>query len=319
MESVACNLCGSLGFKLLYRMPDTLVFKDEWFDVVECQGCGLGFVNPRPTINEIGRFYPPAYYEWFQTEKKFNDKRYEIEAAYVHRYLKASPTRLLMDVGCANGAFPRVMQRFGWNVEGVEVSTSSAPITDFPVYRQIFPDIPVREPRYHVVTAWAVLEHVHDPGAYFKKAAEVLHSGGIFVVNVPNFGSVSSRHLYREDIPRHLYFFSETNIRRYLSVNGMELLEAFFDDRIYSTLAYNWLHYYLRFKRIGRNYTYEDSLFCRDRYLKEKGLPPTPINSIRFFAANPHIPFDRLFRRAFEKYQMRKGTYGQATYIARKV
>jgi len=319
MEAIACNLCGSLDLKFLYRMPDTFFLKEEWFNVVECQGCGLGFVNPRPTFEEIGRFYPPAYYQWFQTEQKFNDRRYEIEAGYVHRYVKASPAHVLLDVGCANGDFPRAMQRFGWNVEGVEISNNSTAIDDFLLYRQTFPEIPVNAPRYDVVTAWAVLEHVHDPGAYFKKAAKVLRPGGFFVFNVPNFGSISSRHLYREDVPRHLYFFTEGNVRRYLSANGMELIEAFFDDRVYSMLAYNWLHYYLRFKRRGRDFTYEDSLFCRDRYLKENGLSPTLFNSIRFFAANTHIPVDRLLRRAFEKYQMRKGTYGQSTYIARKV
>lgn len=318
MEAIACNLCGSCEHRLLYRMPDTIFLKEEWFNVVECCNCGLGFVNPRPAFQEMARFYPASYYDWFQTEHGFNDKRYEIEAGCVHHHLKPAPGRLLLDVGCANGAFPRVMRRHGWNVEGVEVSTNSTPITDFPVYKQSFPEIPVAAPRYTVVTAWAVLEHVHDPAAYFTKAAQVMLPGGIFVFNIPNFGSLSSRRLYREDVPRHLYFFTESNVRRYLAANGMELLEASFDDKIYQTLAYNWLHYYWRFKRRGRDFTYEDSLFCRDRYLKARGLEPSIISSIRFFAANPHILVDRLFRRAFEKWQMRRGTYGQATYVARK-
>jgi 2-polyprenyl-3-methyl-5-hydroxy-6-metoxy-1,4-benzoquinol methylase len=62
------------------------------------------------------------------------------------------------------------MRRLGWKVEGVEVSSNAKLITDFKVYRQEFKDIPISEPRYDVITAWAVLEHVHDPMAYFKKA-----------------------------------------------------------------------------------------------------------------------------------------------------
>jgi len=318
MEFVACNLCGSANHKLMYRMPDSFFFKDEWFNVVECRDCGLGFVNPRPTFQEIGRFYPSSYYEWFKKEQAFNERRYEIESAYVHRHVSPSQDRVLLDVGCANGDFPRVMKRAGWNVEGVEVSATSEPITDFPVYKVPFPEVPVNVPRYSVVTAWAVLEHVHDPAAYFRKTAEVLNPGGIFVFNVPNFGSVSSRHLYREDVPRHLYFFKELTIRRYLETNGMKLLEARFDDAVYSMLAYNWLHYFWQFKRRRREYTYDDSQFCRDLYFKAKGLRPTFLNSARFVATNPHIPLDRLFRKAFEKYQIRKGTYGQATYTAQK-
>src|SRR5215469_6594106 len=99
MEAVACNLCGSLDHELLYRMPDTLFFKEKWFNVVECRQCGLGFVNPRPSFEEMGRFYPACYYEWFQKEQNFNDRRYEIEAAYVHRHMK-----LLLDVCCSTSA-----------------------------------------------------------------------------------------------------------------------------------------------------------------------------------------------------------------------
>src|SRR3546814_5417313 len=62
---------------------------------------------------------------------------------------------------------------------------------------------------YDVITAWAVLEHVHDPMSYFMKAASTIQSGGYFVFLVTNFDSISSRSLFREDVPRHLYFFSK--------------------------------------------------------------------------------------------------------------
>jgi len=43
-------------------MPDRLFFRDEYFTVVECDQCGLGFVNPRPTISEIQKYYPAEYH-----------------------------------------------------------------------------------------------------------------------------------------------------------------------------------------------------------------------------------------------------------------
>jgi len=79
---------------------------------------------------------------------------------------------------------------------------------DFPVYTQEFQNIPLNEPTYDAVTAWAVLEHVHDPMAYFRKAAQVVKKDGLFVFLVPNFASVASRSLFCEDLPRHLYFFT---------------------------------------------------------------------------------------------------------------
>ena len=58
----------------------------------------------------------------------------------------------------------------GWDVEGVEVAEASQPIADFRVHTQEFDRIPVHEPFYDAVTAWAVMEHVHDPMAYFRKS-----------------------------------------------------------------------------------------------------------------------------------------------------
>lgn len=318
IETVPCNLCGSLNCPEIFRMPDTLFWKDEWFSVVECPECGLGFVNPRPTQEGIGRYYPAEYYKWFKKEEAFNRNRYRVEAEFVHRFSNASGERLLLDVGCANGDFPRYMKTLEWNVEGVEISKESDAIHDFTVYKQPFPGIPVHGPRYDVVTAWAVLEHVHDPAAYFKKAAEVLKPGGVFIFNIPNFDSITCRALYREDVPRHLYFFSEKSIRQYLSRNGMELRHAAIDDSVYVIQPHNWLHYLWRFKRKGKHFTYQDSLFSRAAYLQERGLKPGLMNSLRFFAANPHIILDRLFRRAFERYQIRHRSYGMVTYVAEK-
>jgi hypothetical protein len=53
METVACNLCGSTRHTALYQMPDRRGYQAGIFTVVECDRCGLGFVNPRPTFEDI--------------------------------------------------------------------------------------------------------------------------------------------------------------------------------------------------------------------------------------------------------------------------
>src|SRR5437879_8656059 len=89
-----------------------------------------------------------------------------------------------------------------WDVEGVEISQSPRRITDFRVYGQEFQDIPVNEPVYDAVTAWAVLEHVHDPMSYFRKASEVVKKGGLFVFSCRIFGAwlrgISSARILRD-------------------------------------------------------------------------------------------------------------------------
>ena len=214
MEKVVCNLCGSNRQTTIYEMPDARYFPDEYFTVVACDQCGLGFVNPRPTLAEIHKYYPAEYYQWGGTDsfRRYLARRFTTQAGFLKGLEARSGPRKLLDVGCANGEFPRFMMARGWDVEGVEVSEVSERISDFRVYSEEFQNIPVNEPTYDAVTAWSVLEHVHNPMAYFRKASEVTKAGGLLVFQVPNFNSLASRRLFLEDVPRHLYFFRK---RRY--------------------------------------------------------------------------------------------------------
>ena len=63
MESVKCILCGAASGTVLVQQRDiNLGSSLEVFTVVRCDGCGLIFQNPRPTADEIRRYYPPEYY-----------------------------------------------------------------------------------------------------------------------------------------------------------------------------------------------------------------------------------------------------------------
>src|SRR5262249_6230253 len=160
---------------------DRLFFPDEYFSVVCCDQCGFGFVNPRPTTAEISRYYPAAYFQapFTRSRERYMHRRFAAEASYLRSLESSGVHHKLLDVGCATGDCPRFMAARGWRVDGVEVSESAGSIHDFTVYRDEFQNIPVHEPAYDAVTAWAVLEHVHDPMAYFRKAAQVLKPGGL--------------------------------------------------------------------------------------------------------------------------------------------
>ena len=153
METVRCNLCGSERYTAVYEMPDRNFFRDEYFTVVECDECGLGFVNPRPTIREIQKYYPAEYFQGPQTKDhdSYLHRRFEAEAKYLKDVEKKGGHKRLLDVGCATGEFPRFMAARGWDVEGVEISEATGRITDFRVYTQEFQAIPVNEAAYDAV------------------------------------------------------------------------------------------------------------------------------------------------------------------------
>ena len=320
METVACNLCGSTRHTALYQMPDRRAYHPGVFTVVECDQCGLGFVNPRPVFEEMGKYYPKEYYEEeFVQNPAYHLRRYAREASYLRSIERKPGRKSLLDVGCANGDFPRFMRARGWHVEGVEVSTSSEPITDFKVYTQPLPDIPVSQPTYDALTAWAVLEHVHDPMAYFTKASEVTKPGGLFVFQVPNFNSLASRRLFLEDVPRHLYFFSEKTVRRFLEKTGFALERAHFGRDIFVLPSYNWLHYYVQTKVRRQPFTYAELPVARPEFFKRHNLKPGIFATLKYAAAQPLTALDRALLPVLTWIQILRKTYANSTYVARRL
>lgn len=63
MELTACELCGSSHSRLKIAQRDLLLGTEiPEFHFVECGVCGLIYLNPRPSMEEISRFYPENYY-----------------------------------------------------------------------------------------------------------------------------------------------------------------------------------------------------------------------------------------------------------------
>lgn len=63
METVTCELCGSASHQVVLEQYDLAHrITDDLFTVVRCRICGLLFLNPRPTREEIGGYYPSTYY-----------------------------------------------------------------------------------------------------------------------------------------------------------------------------------------------------------------------------------------------------------------
>jgi ubiquinone/menaquinone biosynthesis C-methylase UbiE len=300
-------------------MPDAWYFPDEFFRVVECAACGLGFVNPRPTFSEIGRYYPSEFFDGFERDAAFHLERYKREAAYL-RFARTPSDGVpkLLDVGCANGGFARQVQSMGWEVEGVEVSSNALNISEFPVYRCPLPEIPVDSERYDAVTAWAVLEHVHDPMAYFKAASRILKKQGVFIFLVTNFESITSRYLFREDVPRHLYFFSQKTIERYLESCGLSLEYSVSDNSIYSLRPVNWLRFFARRWAGKLPLPWDKVPESRQDYFKRLRREPSWPMNIRYALTHPITTLDRILLPLYEKFQMMTGSYCISIYVARK-
>jgi 2-polyprenyl-3-methyl-5-hydroxy-6-metoxy-1,4-benzoquinol methylase len=316
---VTCNLCGSADHSLLYEMPDRHYFRQEAFQIVKCNQCELGFVNPRPTLSEIQKYYPQEYYARISQDPRRLMRRFTNQAKYLREIEDRGKSKDLLDLGCAGGDFPRFMMARGWKVEGVEVSKASGRISDFTVYNQQFSDIPVQGSKYDAVTAWAVMEHVHDPMAYFQKASIVCKKGGLFVFETPNFRSLASRYLFCEDVPRHLYFFDEQTVRRYLEATGFWLVRARYGNDVYETNSVNWLRFLIKTRIKRQQFYFRDRHLTREEYClmnnRRRGLPTT----LRYAISTPVALVEQLLMPLITRFQIWQKTFGECTYVARKL
>jgi 2-polyprenyl-3-methyl-5-hydroxy-6-metoxy-1,4-benzoquinol methylase len=221
-ETVACNLCHGTRVRRLYKRRDYRLRIDETeWNLVRCVRCGLGFLNPRPTPQEVGRYYPASYF----SKREADMPRYERLAAYV-----PGERGRLLDVGTADGHFLELMRGRGWDVAGVEPGGSRPDDDDrgldirygpFPAATQDLPD-----GSFDVVTAWAVFEHLHDPASAFAECARLLRPGGRLVIQVPNLDSVVSRLPINEDVPRHLYFYDPATLKAFGAKAGLQRLKV---------------------------------------------------------------------------------------------
>ncbi len=169
METVACELCGSDRSRVVLRQRDLIhAITSEEFTVVSCETCGLMYLNPRPTPDEIGQYYPAEYFASVQpksrsgVERLFKQlskavKRWISEDFYGYpssannavwrgvrklalwpekgrRWLTGRDTLpwsgegRLLDVGCGPGVNLKTFQEQGWDVYGIDLSETAVTI-----------------------------------------------------------------------------------------------------------------------------------------------------------------------------------------------
>lgn len=231
-EFVKCDLCGSEDQDLLYTRLDPITGQE--FHLVECR-CGMAFVNPMPLDQSIPALYPGDY---------LKDK-HDMTPMYKRMMdlLPKGGRGALLDIGCGRGDFIRHAAGYGWKVEGVDLLAWDAP-GDIAIHVGDFIQMDLPEHHYDVITAWAILEHVRAPSAFFAKISTLLKDTGKLVFLAPNFGAPGMRRSCTEDIPRHLHLFTPRSARAHLSRVGMEAQAIYHRSNIYTAYPFGLVRYY---------------------------------------------------------------------------
>lgn len=228
-----CPLCGHPEFELHLEGKDHLVSK-QTFKVVQCSKCHFLFTNPRPKDENLSDYYRSEEYLshhssnkglipfLYRTARRFAlGYKFQVISKYV-------PQGILLDYGCGTGHFLNFFIRQGWEGYGIEPDNDARQVAleENPgiVYSSL-----EEHPRqsYSVITLWHVLEHLPDLNGVFSKLAGLLKPNGIMVLALPNHQSKDStiykHHWAGYDLPRHLYHFDKTSLRKLVKKHGLKV------------------------------------------------------------------------------------------------
>jgi len=231
METTNCPICGSER-SAPYRVVHDLVLRHEGeFQLVRCEDCSLIYLNPRPTREEIGRYYEGDYdnfrydphqqpspslvkrtertrrllaaFRGYPTDEPRASKLWSLPAYLVFcaksRNLIYPTFRRggrLLDVGCGAGKFLAEMRDLGWEVLGTDISPEAVTACcarGLEVLEGELSDARLPGSGFDVVTLRHSLEHIHDPLGTLREVRRVLKPGGEVIIEAPNIAGLGAR------------------------------------------------------------------------------------------------------------------------------
>lgn len=219
-RKAACLLCGAGEARHLATR--------RGFELVRCTACGLAFVWPQPTADELEAFYSSGAYhaEVDEAERRryFACRLRQIEAA--------APRRgRILDVGCSRGLFLEVARDEGWDAVGVELNRHSVDLAQargLDVRHGDLASHDFAEASFDAVTLFDLIEHTPDPKALLAACRRVLRPGGLLVVTTPDIDGLAPRVTYglfattlgawdHPTPPGHLVQFSRRTLQQMLA------------------------------------------------------------------------------------------------------
>lgn len=263
-QEQSCALCGTDKSEEICITQDFCYETCENdFAYVRCSSCGHVYLRNRPTLDSLDVIYPNTYLTYGYEEhlgRFINDLRNRVQRAKVRPLAKfARPGDAVLDVGCGGGDFLSLVRRFGdasWHLYGVDFSPRAAEslrARGLEVVQERFEELDWQGRPVGAIVMNQLIEHVEDPIASVRKAAQILRPGGVLIMETPSLEGWDAR-LFRRRFwggwhaPRHWNLFTAASLTRCVEQAGLEVAEI-----TYLMSPFTWLHsiqYFLR-DRLG--------------------------------------------------------------------
>ncbi|MCA3012339.1 MAG: class I SAM-dependent methyltransferase [Myxococcaceae bacterium] len=219
----------------------------EWekygLSYVSCTSCRTIYINPRPPPEVLEHYYRNsenyAYWNDFIFPASEDARREKIFRPRAERLVEIArrhggEANTLLEVGAGFGTFGQEVTRLGLFKRFIAVEPTphlastcrrrGLEVLEAPIEKVSLPDGSI-----DVIASFEVVEHLFDPSAIFRKAADLLRLGGLMIVSVPSCSGFDVQ-LLREksssvDV-EHLNYFTPESLSHLFERSGFDTVEV---------------------------------------------------------------------------------------------
>lgn len=223
---------------------EVLVSKDK-YDAIRCSTCEFIHVIPLPSDSELEEYYKNIFYDTFKPNYiKSHEKDiewwnsvYKDRMQLFNKYLKNEETKSILDIGSGPGFFLKYFKENGWNVLGVEPSSTAAEFSNLElgveVINQPIDKIDSSVGKFDIIYSNQTFEHLKEPIKTLSFLKSLLKENGLIYLCVANEFNPIQEIVWKEFNenpwwfipPEHINYFQPESIKKLLEKSGFEVLE----------------------------------------------------------------------------------------------
>ncbi|NOG82654.1 MAG: methyltransferase domain-containing protein [Planctomycetes bacterium] len=228
-----CNLCNS--------DETTLLFVKDGYNHVQCNSCGLIYVNPRLEDSQetLDSFYTSgADADTFIKnlfERAYSPKRQKIFSTEIKKMERYRKLNRILDIGCSFGGFLYAARNCGWKIKGIEtvqeIGKYGKELYDLDIFFGKLEDSNLPPSSFDVIRLNNIIEHIPAPSQFLAKTRLLLREGGLLTVSTTNFDSFSVTLCGKEwiyfDGKHHVVLFTPKTLKSLLEKCGFTTIDIY--------------------------------------------------------------------------------------------
>jgi len=227
LEEIKCIFCEIESSQV--------VIEENGFQGKKCPQCGLIYVSPRPSFEEIVHLYGDDQAH-ISSASHISDSFQKRLYARHHLGLIRPVVKsgALLEIGAGAGYFLDEARKIGFYPFGLELNPVQAdfircelkiPCEETPLSTSVF-----EGKKFDVIYHCDVIGHFFDPISDFKKMNAILKDGSFLIFETGNLGDVDPhyfKYFQRFQYPDHLFSFSTDSLGRLLDRTGFNILKIY--------------------------------------------------------------------------------------------